>query len=149
MGRFFVLGLKKEDYSQFFKCVSYHVNLFNHTSWIWMTIVTPFDRNKSVRNRCVIEAFGGVFVLSLEFHFLVVWGLLSKDWVISLPFFSLYYKSRKHSANTKFGAFLHAHVVDDVLCHAYVSVVINTQQIENGQSFKTAKASNHHVTVIE
>ena len=35
---------------------------FNHTSW--MTVVTPSDRPKSVRNRCVIEHFGDVFVLS-------------------------------------------------------------------------------------
>ena len=28
-----------------------------------MAIVTPTDRTKSVRNRCVIEVFGGVFVL--------------------------------------------------------------------------------------
>ena len=29
-----------------------------------MAIVTPTDRPKSVRNRCVIEVFGGVFVFS-------------------------------------------------------------------------------------
>ena len=29
-----------------------------------MAVVTPTDRSKSVRNRCVIEVFGGVFVLS-------------------------------------------------------------------------------------
>ena len=29
-----------------------------------MAIVTPTDRPKSVRNRCVIEVFGGVFLLS-------------------------------------------------------------------------------------
>ena len=29
-----------------------------------MTAVTPTDRPKSVRNRCVIEVFGDVFVLS-------------------------------------------------------------------------------------
>ena len=29
-----------------------------------MAIVTPTDRPTSVRNRCVIEVFGGVFVLS-------------------------------------------------------------------------------------
>ena len=34
----------------------------NHTSW--MTVVTPSDRPKSVCNRCVIERFGDVFVLS-------------------------------------------------------------------------------------
>ena len=36
-----------------------------HTSWI--TVVTPTDRPKSVRNRCVIDDFGGVFVLSIGF----------------------------------------------------------------------------------
>ena len=29
-----------------------------------MTAVTPTDRPKSVRNRCVIKVFGGVFLLS-------------------------------------------------------------------------------------
>ena len=29
-----------------------------------MAVVTQTDRPKSVRNRCVIEVFGGVFVLS-------------------------------------------------------------------------------------
>ena len=38
------------------------VNRFNHTRCV--AIVTPTDRPKSVRNRCVIEVFGGVFVLS-------------------------------------------------------------------------------------
>ena len=41
------------------------VNRLNHTSW--MTIVTQTDRPKSVRNRCIIEVFGGVFVLSRSF----------------------------------------------------------------------------------
>ena len=39
------------------------VNRFNDTSW--MSVVTLNDRPKSVRNRCVIEFFGGVFVLSI------------------------------------------------------------------------------------
>ena len=41
------------------------VNRFNHTSWV--VIVAPTCRPKSVRNRCVIEVFGGVFVLSCCF----------------------------------------------------------------------------------
>ena len=41
------------------------VNRFNHTSWV--VIVTPTDRPKSVRNRCVIDVFGGVFVFSCCF----------------------------------------------------------------------------------
>ena len=38
------------------------VNRFNHTSSV--AIVTPTDRPKSVRNRFLIEVFGGVFVFS-------------------------------------------------------------------------------------
>ena len=34
------------------------VNQVNHTSWV--AVVTPTDRHKSVRNRCVIELFGGI-----------------------------------------------------------------------------------------
>ena len=41
------------------------LNWFNHISWV--TVVTPTDRPKSVHNRCVIEGFGGVFVLSCSF----------------------------------------------------------------------------------
>ena len=33
-----------------------------------MTVVTPTDSPKSVRNRSVIEVFGGVFVLSIGFR---------------------------------------------------------------------------------
>ena len=33
-----------------------------------MTVVTPIGRPKSVSNRCVIEVFGGVFVLSIGFR---------------------------------------------------------------------------------
>ena len=35
----------------------------NHTSWV--AVVTPTDRLKSVRNRCLIELFVALFVLSL------------------------------------------------------------------------------------
>ena len=43
------------------------VNRVDHTSWV--AVVTPIDRPGSVRNRCVIEVFGGVCVLSCCF-----WG---------------------------------------------------------------------------
>ena len=36
-----------------------------------MTVVTLTDRPKSVRNRCVIEVFGGVFCCPLVFEFSV------------------------------------------------------------------------------
>ena len=40
--------------------------------------LSPTDRPKSVRNRCVIEVFGGVFVSSITFWIFVwVYGLLS------------------------------------------------------------------------
>ena len=39
------------------------VNRFNHTSWV--VVVTPTNRPKSVCNRCVIEHFVALFVLSL------------------------------------------------------------------------------------
>ena len=42
----------------------------NHTSWV--AVVTPTDCPKSVRNPCVIEVFGGVFVLSRCFSDLSV-----------------------------------------------------------------------------
>ena len=38
-------------------------NQVNNTSWV--AVVTPTDRPKSVRNRCVIECFVALFVLSL------------------------------------------------------------------------------------
>ena len=42
------------------------VNQINNTSWV--AVVTPTDRHKSVRNRCVIELFcGTVCVVTLPF----------------------------------------------------------------------------------
>ena len=74
------------------------VNRFTHTSWT--TVVTPTDRPKSVRNLCVIKDFGVVLVLSLDFHFLIVWSLchrtvsdlfllFSYDWDLGLIIHSL------------------------------------------------------------
>ena len=50
------------------------VNRFNHTSGV--TVLTPTDRPKSVRNRWVIEVFGGVFVLCFWLFSLVVGAFL-------------------------------------------------------------------------
>ena len=47
------------------------VNLVNHTSWV--AVVTPTDRPKSVRNRCLIELFCDVVC--------VVTALLTFPWV--------------------------------------------------------------------
>ena len=75
-----VCCLYKEVYLQIFKCVSFWlhgsgeweggpVNQVNHTSWV--SVVTPTDRPKSVRNCCLIEPFCGVAcVVTLPFwHF--------------------------------------------------------------------------------
>ena len=37
---------------------------FQQAKPVGLTAVTPTDRPKSARNRCVIEIFGGVFMLS-------------------------------------------------------------------------------------
>ena len=97
-----VLSLYKEDYLQFFKCVSFWlqgccswwegwslVNRFNHTSCV--AVVTPTDcpylpfYSKSVRNRCIIDVWCRFFLLSCWFVCDCM-GLLSNDWVRSLPF---------------------------------------------------------------
>ena len=52
------------------------VNRLNHTSWV--AIVTPTDRPKSVRNRCVIKVLEAFSVCHFAFWiFLSVKGLLS------------------------------------------------------------------------
>ena len=63
--------LYKEVYLQIFKCASFALitrllrlvgrwarKPVNHTSWV--ALVTPTDRPKSVRNRCLIELFCGI-----------------------------------------------------------------------------------------
>ena len=76
-----VCCIYEEVYLQVFKCVSFWlhgccweweggpVNQVYHTSWV--ALVTPTDRPKSVRNRCLIELFCGVVcVATLPFwHF--------------------------------------------------------------------------------
>ena len=55
------------------------INWFNNTNGV--TAVTPTDRSKSVRNRCIIGVFGGVFyVVKLLLYFSVSVG----DFVIGL-----------------------------------------------------------------
>ena len=64
------------------------VNQVNHTSWV--AVVTPTDRPKSVRNRCVIELFCGVVLSLCPYDISVGVG----DFVIGLSqissFFSYY-----------------------------------------------------------
>ena len=46
-------------------CIEISANcLITPACLCWVAIITPTDRPKSFRNRCVIEVFCGVFVLS-------------------------------------------------------------------------------------
>ena len=81
LGWLLICCLYKEVYLQIFKRVSFWLhgccgsgkvgpaNQVNYTSWV--AVVTPTDRPKSVRNRCVIQLFCGVVcVVFLPFwHF--------------------------------------------------------------------------------
>ena len=66
------------------------VNWFNHTSNV--AVVTPADRPKSVRNCCVIEVFGGGFVLSLCFLEISV---CVRAFVIGLSQISFFFSSNQ------------------------------------------------------
>ena len=61
-------------------------NPFKHTRML--TAVSPSDRPKLVRNRCVIEVFVSVFLCCYDAFWIFLWveGLLSYDWVRYLPF---------------------------------------------------------------
>ena len=65
----------KEDYLHFFNVCPFDYKAFAVSGEVWdpvnrfkntslMAFVTPTDRLKSVLNRCVIEVFGDIFVLS-------------------------------------------------------------------------------------
>ena len=70
------------------------VNQVNHTSWV--AVVTPTDRPKSVRNRCVIELFCGfVCVVTLPFwHFCWCMGFCHRTGSDLFLFFH-YFSSNK------------------------------------------------------
>ena len=71
------------------------VNLVNHTSWV--TIVTPTDRPKSVRNHSVIELVA-LFVLSFcPFDISVGIGAFVIELSQISSFFSLHILSKDHS----------------------------------------------------
>ena len=73
-GCLFVVYIRRFIYN-FFKCVSFWLHgccgkwegwarePVNHTSWV--ALVSPTYRHKSVRKRCVIELFVGLFVWSI------------------------------------------------------------------------------------
>ena len=75
-----VFGLYLAVYLLIFKCLSFglHGDLGNWEGWAlkpqdnytgWMTVVTPADRPKSVRNSCVIERICSIFV---SFHLFIL-----------------------------------------------------------------------------
>ena len=71
-----------------------------------MAIVIPTDRLKSVRNRCVIEVFGGDFVLSLCFFFFLDLGVGVGAFVIGLSQISSFFSSSQISLfSTSFSIF--------------------------------------------
>ena len=62
-----------------------------------MAIDTPTDRTKSVGNRCVIEVFDGVFVLS---HCFLDWSVGVGDFVIGLSQISSFFLLISHYHTT-------------------------------------------------
>ena len=46
------------------------INRFYYTSW--MTLGTPTDRPEVGPQSLCIEGFGGVFIMTIDFHFLMV-----------------------------------------------------------------------------
>ena len=63
-----------------------------------MTGVTPTDRPKSVRNRCVIEGFVGVFVVAL-FFVIFLWAYGRCHGTESDLFFFLFIHTRTSDTN--------------------------------------------------
>ena len=63
------------------------VNQVNHTSWV--AVVTPTDRPKSVRNRCVIKLFCGVvYVVTvpfLQWAFVIGLSQISSFFLLIIP----------------------------------------------------------------
>ena len=74
------------------------VNRLNHTSWV--AIVTPTDHPKSLRYWCVIEVYGGVFVLSCCFFFGFSVGVGA--FVIGLSQISSFFSCTKYSTRHNF-----------------------------------------------
>ena len=68
------------------------VNQVNHTSWV--AVVTPTDRPKSVRNRCLIELFCGVVCLCCHCSFDISVGVGA--FVIGLSQISSFLSINKH-----------------------------------------------------
>ena len=100
------------------------VNWFKHTSW--MAIITPTDRLKSVRNRCIIEVFGGVFVLSRCFldYSIGVWAF-----VIGLGQISSFFYLERSNVKVKATARYQWKMCVTMIKHAeYHCFIINTSE---------------------
>ena len=62
-----------------------------------MAVVAPTDRPKSVSNRCVIEVFGGDFVLSRSFFFFIFFCWCTGFWHRTQSDLFIYYQSKAKS----------------------------------------------------
>ena len=93
----------------------------NHTSWV--AVVTPTDRPKSVRNRCVIELFCGVVcVVTLPFwHFCWCRGFYHRTESDLFLFLLI----KKHSFSL---LWLSASLCKQYLCDISI-ITLNTTQI--------------------
>ena len=74
------------------------VNRFNHTSWV--AVVTTTGRPKSVRNRNVIEVFGGVVLSRCFLDFSVGVGDFVKGLSQTSSFFSQYLNKLSFSVHS-------------------------------------------------
>ena len=74
------------------------------TTPVWLTAVTPTDRPKSVRNCCVIEVFGGVFVCCYD---ALDFSVGIRAFVLGLSQISSFFSSTKQYASSYPSNILH------------------------------------------
>ena len=104
------------------------VNQVNHTSWV--AEVTPTDRPKSVRNRCVIELFVALFMVSLcPFDVSAgvrafVIGLSQIFFFFLLPFFHWFNTNQSVRLMRHNDITLSVHVYQKRYCNKYPDTVI-------------------------
>ena len=155
LGWLLVFCLYKEVYLQIFKRVSFWlhgccgewevgpVNQVNHTSWV--AVVTPTERPKSVRNRCVIELFCGVVcVVTLPFWhfcwcrgfchrtesdlfpFLFEWALTIVNGVRAQPKVQMFCNPPAHLCAVTYATKILSAVMLNNQCHSITAINFNT-----------------------
>ena len=106
------------------------------TYTIWVAIVTPTDRPKSVRNRCVIEVFGGVYkcVVTLLFGFFYGCGGFCHR--IESDLFLLLFRSYSELLSN-FGAISFQEYVSKGITHPvfYGDLVNKLRRVKGGKNF--------------